>query len=620
MWQIQSISARNFVSFKEIDYTFESKCYIINAINNDNSSQKSNGGGKTSFIDVIPVALLGYSLTGSNSKDLVTWGCEEGYLTTSIELLNKEHNLTCEINRKIYSDKTSSELVILVNGVIPKTIPSKRGVENGVDVKAGDAYILKEILDIKADDLLNYYLISRKYYQPFLKVNTDRKLEVIGRFTNTTIVDKIISNLESDVKQLSNDIKECENNAIETQGFIKALESSLNEDAKEQFEKDKVVRIDKVNLEIKDYEAKILQCEYQIGNSVLKLDSLELHEIDLNAKKELEELGEQFDTTAEQDEETELGKSIAHIKNHLAGLITCPECKHEFHLRSKEKYTRQDLIKRENQLAELKKSIAEKKEQCKEIDILLDEIDEKERANKRIKSDIDEKEREIKSLEQEEERYLKQIEELELRRESINQSVFSDQAKDVNRRISIKRNELETLQLQRQELDKQLELKSRWVNNFADFKFYLGNKPLEIITGLINQYLEFNGSDLNLQIEGFKKLKSGEIKQALEPIVYRNWTNPQSIYRFSGGENVRLNVACDLAFQQLINNSSKYGGLDLYLNDECLNELDSLGVYNAAIAFNELNKTILLVTHSGSDNNYENLINIEKTNGVSKII
>lgn len=619
MWQIQSISARNFVSFKEIDYTFESKCYIINAINNDNSSQKSNGGGKTSFIDIIPIALLGYSLTGSNSKDLVTWGCEEGYLTTSIKLLNKEHNLTCEINRKIYSDKTSSELVILVNGIVPKTIPSKRGVENGVDVKSGDAYILKEILDIKADDLLNYYLISRKYYQPFLKVNTDRKLEVIGRFTNTTIVDKIISNLESEVKQLGNDIKECENNAIETQGFIKALESSLNEDTKDQFEKDKVVRIDKVNLEIKDYEAKILQCEEQINTNDIKQYDLVLHEIDLNAKKELEELGEQFDTTAEQDEETELGKSIAHIKNHLAGLIICPECKHEFHLRSKEKYTKQDLAKREKQLAELKKSISEKKEQCKEIDILIDEIDEKERANKRIKSEIDAIERESKSLEQQQERYVKQIEELELRRGSINQSVFSDQTKDVNRRISIKRNELETFQLQRQELDKQLELKSRWVNNFADFKFYLGNKPLEIITGLINQYLEFNGSDLNLQIEGFKKLKSGEIKQALEPIVYRNWTNPQSIYRFSGGENVRLNIACDLAFQQLINNSSKYGGLNLYCSDELMNELDSLGVYNAAIAFNELNKTILLVTHSGSDNNYENLITIEKTNGVSKL-
>lgn len=620
MWRIQSISAKNFVSFSEVEYSFDSKCFVINAINNDNSSQKSNGGGKTSFIDIIPVALFGYSLTGSNAKDLVSWTCEDGYLTVSIKLINKEHDLTCEINRKIYSDKTSSELVILVNGVVPKTIPTKRGVENGVDVKAGDAYILKEILDIKADDLLNYYLISGKYYQPFLKVNTDRKLEVIGRFTNTTIVDKVISSLESDIKILKDAIVSCDKDTIEAEGFIKALQSSLNEDAKEQFEQEKVVKIDKVNTDIADYETKILQSEYEIGNNVTKLDSFVLHEIDLNSKKELEELSEQFDTTAEQDEETELGKSIAHIKNHLAGLIICPECKHEFHLRSKEAYTKTNLTKREKQLVDIKQVIKEKKEQCKEIDVLLDEIDRQERDNKRIQSEIDAIQRTINSIKQQQQRYVKEIDGLELRRKSIEQSDFRDTTTDVHKRISGKQKELDNFKQQRKTFDEQLELKSKWVNHFSDFKFYLGNKPLQIITGLVNQYLEFMGSDLNLEIEGFKKLRSGELRQSLEPVITRNGLNPQSIYRFSAGEVARLNVATDLAFQQLINYSSKYGGLDYYGNDELMASVDDLGVASAASALNELNKTILLVTHSAATINFENTVTIEKTNGVSKLI
>jgi len=620
MWRIHSISANNFVSFAEVKYFFDSKCFVISALNNDNSGQKSNGGGKTSFMDIIPVALLGYSLTGSSSKDLVSWFCEDGYLTVGIRLLNKEHDLTCDISRKIYSNKTSSELSILVNGIVPKTLPTKRGVENGVDVKAGDAYILKEILDIKADDLLNYYLISGKYYQPFLKVNTDRKLEVIGRFTNTTIVDKVIENLELDINKVKDDIQICIKNISETEGFILALESSFNDNAEQEFENEKAVKIEKVNLEISDYGDKILQSEEEIGANKKKLKKFKLHEIDLATKKELEELSEQFDTTSEQDEETELGKSIQHIKNHLAGLITCPECSHKFHLRSKEAYTEQDLKKYEKQLAEIQVVIKNKKEQCKEIDVLLDEIYKQERENKTIQSELDAIARTIKSLEQQQQRYVKEIDGLELRRKFIEGNSFSDTTKDINRRISIKQKELHGLQEKREDLDKQLELKSKWVNYFSDFKFYLGNKPLQIITGLVNQYLEYTGSDLNLEIEGFKKLKSGEIKQALEPIIYRNGLNPQNIYRFSAGEVARLNICCDLAFQQLINNSSKYGGLNLYVSDELLNAIDSIGVQSVANALNDLDKTILLVTHSGADINFDNLIHIEKNNGISKLI
>ena len=158
------------------------------------------------------------------------------------------------------------------------------------------------------------------------------------------------------------------------------------------------------------------------------------------------------------------------------------------------------------------------------------------------------------------------------------------------------------------------------VTNFEDFKFYLGNKPIEAICSLVNQYLSLNGSDLNLHIEGFKKLRSGELRQSLNPVIYRNWTNPQSFVQFSEGEKVRLCMSVDLAFQQLINESSKFGGLDLYVGDENLNSLDSIGVGNAASAFNQLNKTIILVTHSGSDLIYPNTITVKKQNGKSEVI
>src|SRR5690606_22229156 len=109
------------------------------------------------------------------------------------------------IRRKVYSNTKSAELFILIDSKVPSTLPSKRGVEGAVDVRAGNQYILQEILDITSEDLFNYYFIS-KSYSPFLASNTDKKLEVISRFTNTKAVDKVIFKLGQDHQDLSNAI------------------------------------------------------------------------------------------------------------------------------------------------------------------------------------------------------------------------------------------------------------------------------------------------------------------------------------------------------------------------------------------------------------------------------
>jgi len=208
--------------------------------------------------------------------------------------------------------------------------------------------------------------------------------------------------------------------------------------------------------------------------------------------------------------------------------------------------------------------------------------------------------------------------ELEIANESA--KTFEDERADVGEQIREKERSKLVLQNQLEVKRKEDAEIANWINNFNDFKFYLGNKPLEIICGLVNQYLKFNGSDLNLHIEGFKKLKNGEIRQALTPVIYRNWTNPKDYNSFSAGEQCRLNLATDLAFQQLINMSSKYGGLELYLSDELTNPLDSLGIQSAAYAFNQLGKTIILVSHAGADMNYDNTVVIRKQNTVSEVI
>lgn len=620
MWSLLNISAENFMSFEKVEFTFEKKCYVVKATNLDNDGQLSNGGGKTSFIDLIAVLLLGYSLTGRNVKDCVNWSSEESCFTISGLLSNPQHQLECYIERKVYGNTKSQELIILVNGDTPKSIPTKKGVQGGVDIRGGNAYILSDILDIKENDLLNYFLISKHHYTPFLLANTDKKLEVIARFSRADVVDKVISHLKVDQEVLNDSVDEHNLQISKTDGYIEALEQSKSQDLEQAFEENKKRQLERLRLELEHYNQDLIKLDEEREKIESNIKTIKLEPYDESVVKELQRnQGTVKDSLKELlNKKRELDQLATRIENYLAGLITCPKCTHKFSL-SKEKYTAEYAAEIKKELESLKDEEFKTRELLGEIENSLSGWDEirlnntkLEREIKSLQSSLDINHREMLSM-------LKKIEDKGIESAMIAKSTFADEQAHIDEQIKEKQEIRQSIEDQLAQAKTELAQNEQWVDNFNDFKFYLGNKPIETICVLVNEYLKLSGSDLNLYIEGVKKLRSGELRQALMPVIYRNWSNPQSIAQFSEGERVRLNLATDLAFQQLINQSSKYGGLNLYVNDELISGLDSVGVKNAANAFNQLNKTILLVTHSGADMIYDNTIEIEKINGVSTI-
>lgn len=616
MWNIKSISAENFTSFKHVEYSFDKKCYIVRAENKDNQGQKSNGGGKSSFIDIISIGLLGYTLTGRTIKNCVGWDAGEGPLVITLQITNEEHSLDVKISRTIYNSNKSQELVLLVNDKVPKEIPSKRGVVNGVDVKLGNQYILQNILDITEEDLLNYYLISGVNYQPFLGVNTDRKLEVITRFTNTGAIDKVISYLETEEKANQNKLNEVLMQIERYKGAIEALQESLGGEAQKAWEESRDTLITDLNAKLDSCEADIMKLEDQID--ALRAKDYKIHPID---NKKLQSLQARFDIKYSKWEQLqtagkELNKKISTIETHLAGAVECPNCNYTFKPGSNNHYTSVDLLAVKNQYSEFPGKIDAIGKEMQEINDQMGAIKELEEENESTQRKLASKDTQIGILEDSQKMLIERYEQIKQEIESVANQTFDSLA--IEEQIAEKDEHIAKLEGQADGYRKS-DTKT-WITHFEDFKFYLGNKPINLICSLVNQYLKLNQSDLNVHIEGFKLLRSGETRQALTPVIYRNWMNPQDYQQFSGGEKVRLNISVDLAFQQLINSSSRYGGLNLYISDELLNSLDDEGVKNAAEAFNKLDKTILLVTHSGNDLNYSNCIDIVKENGVSKLV
>jgi DNA repair exonuclease SbcCD ATPase subunit len=570
------------MSFDNLEKDLTYGCSVIKAENFDNEGQESNGGGKSSFVDIVPVALLGQSLTGRNLKDCVNWSTEQNFFSVEVEM---EHPIegNCIILRKVYSNTKSAELYITKNGKTPKEIPTKGET---VDINEGNKYILSEILDISKNDLLNYYFISGDYYTSYFKASAPKKVEIINRFSKADKIDRAIEEAQKSEKDKIAIIEDCERVRVIANDNIERAKEAIKE-----LENIKSVDIGKYDA-LKEGVNELREMLYSMDTS--KIDELE------KERSKVREKSHVFNS-----ERMETLKILKAVEVKLSGTIECPKCNYKFTLAGDDI---SNLEKMRDELKELEEMIRTQ-EIASDADIqkVVVKLEEAKTALNNSKKEI-------------EDQIIKYEEEIKNKKEKVDEHKKLLNLKEAHKQ-TIER-DLENIKLQdkrEKECSYVYEKAKIWRERFEDFKFYLANKPIKIICSYINTYLKENKSDMLMTIEGFKKLKSGEMRQKLNPIIYRGGEEGKEYSVFSGGEKVRLNISADLAFQELINSSSKHGGLNFYCNDELLNSLDGLGIKNAAEAFDNIDKTILLVSHSGADLNYHKIFNIVKKNGVSQI-
>lgn len=157
-------------------------------------------------------------------------------------------------------------------------------------------------------------------------------------------------------------------------------------------------------------------------------------------------------------------------------------------------------------------------------------------------------------------------------------------------------------------------------NYFVDFRSYLANKKVKAISGVTNHFLELIGSDLRVEMLGFKKLKNGKIRDKITVNLLRNGVDCGSYAKFSGGERARVNLASILGLQRLTNNAAPKGkGLDLIVLDEILEASDTTGIESSCAALNKLKVTSLMVTQNPISDNDGHTIVVTKENGFSTI-
>lgn len=615
MWKFDKIHFNNLFSYDELDYCFKNNtCTLIVGENKDNGG--NNGAGKSTIFEAIAIALTGKSLRDLRKENFINRDSENCFV--KLQLTNDVLKEELCITRQFFRGGKSSKVSIEENGEINSNITS---------VGEADKRIY-ELIGISRDDLLRYFIISQDSNYTFFTAGDVEKKEVLNRITSANMINSLLDKLSCDKKSKDQEHSEINNELVSVDAKkttleeqISELESNCNSEEISILE-EKIKKYEKSikdkNIEIKEIKSALSD----VKNSLKKIIVVDTSVLENERKK----IRKEIDKLEEAISENERIKHVA--KGDLDGKIKCPACGTEFIKNSRlnlsvqeteeviksvavenEKYaTKQNKLK--IQLNDVNKRLedAERNEEQKQ---------KKERLVKKLNNDIQSIQDDIISYNNKITKFHKEIKELKENNRNI------DLINSLKKKIQDCKNKFNELSKKLTKIDDELDMINYWSYYLgkAGFMTYLANRAVSVLEGTVNNYLKCFKSSLSVNINGFKVLKDGSVREKIEVFALEDGLNAEAFMSKSGGERGRINLAGVLAIQHLINMSTEGRGLNFIGLDETFAGIDAEGQENIIHILENLGITVLMITQNvSSEFNNDNKLIIRKENGISYVV
>lgn len=616
MWNPIKIEFFNLFSHKHSQYEFnEGKCVIIFGDNKDDKSLQNNGSGKTTLFEAVCIALTNESLRGLKKESFINREADDCKIIFCLE--NSAMKMKLRIERQFFRGNKPAKIAIYENGELNSQI---------VSVNEANKRVL-ELIGISREDLLRYFIISQDNHYTFFTASDSEKKEIMNRITSADMVNPVIEQLDLKFKEKDAEYKQI-NDEI---GKLSDKRELLEEQKKEVLANDNTVyEIKRITESKETAEEVIRDKKNDIANykkRVAELDK-ELSDIVLTDVTELVKKKKKIQSECD-DLESELlnnKKLLKKLKNELGLTITCPHCQKEFipesqlnlspeeireaigQLNKETSVLSSKLEKREKSLEKVKKDILIAEEQKEEMDNLSYEKNKQQRR-------INNAQETIKEMQDSIDIYDKQIAELK-RKKKDNKLLNS-----LNERIADCGKQIDELVNRLQPIADEIDMIKFWQFNMGKngFSTYLANKSIKIIEGITNSFLRKFGVDISVLINGFKILRSGEVREKIDVFVLNDGITAEQFMSKSGGERGRVTLAGILGIQHLINLSTNGKGLNLLMLDEVFPGIDAMGQEKIIKVLETLGVTIMLITQNVSESfNNENTLYVVKSGGESR--
>lgn len=219
-----SAEARNFLSFESLKVDFINQGLVVVQGRNDDRNGRSNGSGKTNFLQVVPVALFGTTFKGQKhdkwarrfSKDVAS------VTLTFMDSRDREVSVT----RK----RRPNWLSLMVGGV-------EQGSGMRSDAKDGTQGFIESICGFTWQTLANAVYIDSSVSRTFLSGTRKERTELLSRFQNLERFEKALQLVRHDknvnddwMSELSSWIDLVGSRIEDTRDFLKTLKSNRSKE------------------------------------------------------------------------------------------------------------------------------------------------------------------------------------------------------------------------------------------------------------------------------------------------------------------------------------------------------------------------------------------------------
>lgn len=619
MWRPVRVKFSNLFAHQDTEYFFKNKvCTVIFGENRDAEDCDNNGAGKSTIFEAIAIALTNKSLRDLDKEMFINRDAED--CTIEFELQNDVLNSSLKIVRKFFRGSKSAKIELIENGKVNSQMTSVNEANKRI----------YELIGISREDLLRYYIISQDNSYTFFKAGDVEKKEVLNRITSADMINPIIEELGDRKKQLTSDISEIESGISSIQDKIEFFkeQKANNEAVSDDYEiKAKSERIEEIKEKRRDYEKRVKKIDADIDNVQKNIEEVKSQLVltdDLKSKRK--KLKKSID-----DFEKELSDSksiLRKINAEIDGVVECPNCKHKF-------IQGGDLDLSYSEAVDMKKDteilIKDYEEKIKSKKSKLDGINLKIQSSESLEEKIEDFNFSINSYKRKKKSYQEEIEDASKSINAIAEEIRRIKAesktekvrKELEAKLKSLSSELKELEDSISEKQELLEMVNYWIYYMGKngFTTYLANRAVSIIEGITNSYLRKFHSNLSVEINGYKVLKDGTVREKIDVRVLDGGISSTVFMGCSGGERGRVSLAGVLGIQHLINLSLDGRGLDLLLLDETFHGVDSRGQENMIKILENIGNTILMITQNvSSEFNSENKILIVKEDGVAKIV
>jgi DNA repair exonuclease SbcCD ATPase subunit len=588
MIKFKTLSAKNILSIgnEPVEVQFKRGLNIIFGVNKD--KDRSNGAGKSSVVEAIYFALYGKTIRGLNKSDIVNKKTKKGLEVELTFSIGKD-------NYKIVRKIKPSELALYKN--------DKDVSRDSIANTQGD---IDSLIGVSEDVIKNCVIMGINQTVPFMAQSKVEKRKFIEGIFDMEVFSGMLKAARKDYNDKMKELT-----SLESKNSEKKNNYEIYKEQSEKFEENKVERIEKLKIQIKEQQGEKKKLESQLK----EVDDSGISSLKDTKIKLFEKLNEVRDDKLSQVKEklAEVNADIRTNKSKIDNMFTsgvCPTCNREMGEEDKE-HAQKHIDEFQANIVELTDKKEKLEHKIKEINGVIDVINQK---IEKIDDDISLVQKEINNNDIINNRIADC--DRSIKRLLLNVKEIKEETNNLDEVIVKVEGELESLKSDIKETSEDIEVldKIKFICGENGVKSYIINKLLGIFNNKINYYLQKLNANCVLTFDEF-----------FEEKIVNDKNHECSYFNFSSGERRNIDIAIMFAFMDLQKLQGKFDTNVLCFDELCDSSLDVDGVgYVMDILLGKCekeNKGIYLITHRKELHQHAtgDIIKVVKENGISKI-